>query len=129
MGLPNWSNRERVARFEEYVPIVDQRVSNEVSTCDGQFYRIDGAVMNPRPMQSPRPPIMIAASGPVMLKVATRHADIWNTLSFAQSFEIQMEEICRRALIDRHCAALGRDPARCAARATCSIPAPARAAA
>ena len=112
MGLPNWSNQERVARFKEYVPIVDQLLSNEVTTYHGQFYQVEGAVMNPRPVQRPRPPLMIAANGPVMLKVATRHADIWNTLSFARSFETQMEEIAQRsALIDRHCAALGRDPA------------------
>ncbi len=112
MGLPDWSNQERVARFKEYVPIVDQLLSNEVTTYQGQFYRVDGAVMNPRPVQRPRPPIMIAASGPVMLKIAARHADIWNTLSFAQSFATQIEKIRERsALIDRHCAALGRDPA------------------
>ena len=35
MGLPNWSNRERVARFKEYVPIVDQLLSNEVTTTGG----------------------------------------------------------------------------------------------
>ncbi|MCP4327980.1 MAG: LLM class flavin-dependent oxidoreductase [Alphaproteobacteria bacterium] len=112
MGLPNWGNKERVARFKEYVPIVDQLLSNEVSTYKGQFYEVNGAVMCPRPVQSPRPPIMIAAMGPVMLKIAARHADIWNSLSFAESFESQMEEISERvALIDQHCASLARDPA------------------
>jgi alkanesulfonate monooxygenase SsuD/methylene tetrahydromethanopterin reductase-like flavin-dependent oxidoreductase (luciferase family) len=112
MGLPNWSNKERVARFKEYVPIVDQLLSNEVTTYEGQFYQVRGAVMSPRPVQSPRPPLMIAANGPVMLKIAARHADIWNSLSFAESFETQMAEMRERvALIEKHCASLGRDPA------------------
>ena len=111
MGLPNWSNQERVTRFAEYVPLVAQLLSNEVTTFEGQFYRVDGAVMNPQPVQRPRPPLMIAANGPIMLKIAARHADIWNSLSFAVSFDDQLREIgARAATIDRHCAALRRDP-------------------
>jgi alkanesulfonate monooxygenase SsuD/methylene tetrahydromethanopterin reductase-like flavin-dependent oxidoreductase (luciferase family) len=112
MGLPDWSNQERVARFKEYVRVVDQLLSNEVTTYEGRYYRVDGAVMSPRPVQSPRPPLMIAASGPVMLKIAARHADIWNTVSFAPAFDAQLDEVRERsALIERHCAAFGRDPA------------------
>ena len=111
MGIPNWDNKERVARFGEYVEIVDQLLRNEVTSYDGRFYRIEAAVMNPRPLQKPRPPIMIAAMGPVMLKMAARHADIWNSLSFAAAFDEQMEETRSRiAQIDEHCAAIGRDP-------------------
>jgi alkanesulfonate monooxygenase SsuD/methylene tetrahydromethanopterin reductase-like flavin-dependent oxidoreductase (luciferase family) len=112
MGLPNWSNKERVARLRDYVAIVDQLLSNEVTTYEGAFYRVEGAVMNPRPVQTPRPPIMIAANGPVMLGIAARHADIWNCMSFAASFDAQMDEMADRvAQINRHCEALGRDPA------------------
>lgn len=47
-----------------------------------------------------------------MLRIAARHADIWNSLSFAESFDTQMAEMAERvARIERHCAALGRDPA------------------
>ena len=111
-GLPNWSNKERVARFAEYVEVVDQLLSNEVTTYKGRFYEVNEAVMNPRSPQQPRPPIMIAAMGRVMLKHAARYADIWNSISFAASFEAQLEETRTRvALVDEHCAALGRDPA------------------
>jgi len=111
MGIPNWDNKERVARFGEYVEIVDQLLRNEVTSYEGKFYRIEAAVMNPRPLQKPRPPIMIAAMGPVMLKMAARHADIWNSLSFVEDFDEQMEETRSRiAQIDEHCATIGRDP-------------------
>jgi hypothetical protein len=54
---------------------------------------------------------MIAAMGPVMLKKAARYADIWNSLSFVESFEDQMAETRDRiAKIDAHCAAIDRDP-------------------
>ena len=112
MGVPNWSNKERVARFKEYVEIVDNMLSNEVTTYKGKFYEINGAYMNPRPLQQPRPPIAIAAMGRVMLKHAVCFADTWNSLSFAATFEEQLEETRDRiATVDGHCADLGRNPA------------------
>ncbi len=112
MGIPNWSNKERVARFSEYVEIVDRLLSDEVTSYKGRYYEVNEAVMNPRPVQKPRPPIMIAGMGPVMLKQVARYADIWNSLSFAENFDNQMEETqVRNSQIDAHCEALGRDPA------------------
>jgi len=111
MGIPNWDNKERVARFVEYVEIVDQLMSNEVTSYKGKYYEINEAVMNPRPRQKPRPPIMIAAMGPVMLKKAARYADIWNSLSFVEDFDDQMRETRERIeKVDAHCAAIDRDP-------------------
>ena len=111
MGIPNWSAQERVARFKEYVEIVDQLLSNEVTTYNGRFYEVNDAVMNPRPVQQPRPPIMIAAMGPTMLKIAAQHADIWSSLSFASDFGSQIEETRGRIkFIDEQCAVIGRDP-------------------
>ena len=112
MGIPNWSNRERVARLKEYLEIVDLMLTREVTSYAGRYYTIEEAVMNPRPVQQPRPPIMLAAMGPVMLRRAARYADTWNSLSFAESFDAQMAATRERATrIDEHCAAIGRDPA------------------
>jgi alkanesulfonate monooxygenase SsuD/methylene tetrahydromethanopterin reductase-like flavin-dependent oxidoreductase (luciferase family) len=112
MGVPNWRAKERVARFAEYVELVDQLLSNEVTTYKGRFYEVSDTVMNPRPVQRPRPPLMVAALGPVTLKHAARYADIWNSASFAEAFEAQLEETHGRITrIDDQCAAIGRDPA------------------
>ena len=53
---------------------------------------------------------MIAAMGPVMLRHTRRHADIWNSISFAKTFEEQVEAAAFAAL-DARCAEIGRDPA------------------
>jgi alkanesulfonate monooxygenase SsuD/methylene tetrahydromethanopterin reductase-like flavin-dependent oxidoreductase (luciferase family) len=112
MGIPNWGPKERVARFREYVQAVDLMLSNETSSFHGEYYQIDGAVMNPRPIQKPRPPLVIAALGPVMLKIAAQYADCWDSLSFAAEFDDQLEETRGRiARIDAACEAIGRDPA------------------
>jgi alkanesulfonate monooxygenase SsuD/methylene tetrahydromethanopterin reductase-like flavin-dependent oxidoreductase (luciferase family) len=112
MGIENWSAKERVARFGEYVEIVDRLLSQEETSFKGRFYQVDAAALRPRPVQAPRPPIMIAAMGPAMLGHAARHADIWNSISFAKTFEAQIEETrSRMVAIDARCTALGRDPA------------------
>jgi len=111
MGIPNWSNRERVARFKEYVEIVDQLLSNEVTTYNGRYYKVKEAVMKPRPIQKPRPPITIAAWGPVMMKYAARYADTWNSISSADTLEEQLDETRKRnQLVDKYCLDIGRKP-------------------
>jgi alkanesulfonate monooxygenase SsuD/methylene tetrahydromethanopterin reductase-like flavin-dependent oxidoreductase (luciferase family) len=112
IGIPNWDNPERVARLREYVQIVDLLLSNEVTSFQGDYYQINGAVMNPRPVQSPRPPIVVAALGPKMLDITARHADKWNTISFAETFDAQLAEAAERTKrLDDLCQAQDRDPA------------------
>jgi alkanesulfonate monooxygenase SsuD/methylene tetrahydromethanopterin reductase-like flavin-dependent oxidoreductase (luciferase family) len=74
---------------------------------DGRCYRLTGAVCEPKPVQRPRPPIMIGAGGErSALRVVARHADIWASPAFTA------EEFRRKnAVLDDHCAAIGRDPA------------------
>ncbi|MFN8590450.1 MAG: LLM class flavin-dependent oxidoreductase [Thermomicrobiales bacterium] len=111
-GLPNWSAGERVDRFGEYVEIVHRLLAQEETTFAGRFYQVDGAIMNPRPVQRPRPPLVIAALAPRMLELTARWADIWNSLSFQPDFAAQLAETAARcAAIDAACARIGRDPA------------------
>jgi len=110
-GLPNWEPGERVDRFAEYVDLVGRLLAKEVTTYEGRFYQVDSAIMNPRPLQSPRPPLLVAALGPRMMLLTARYADIWNSLSFQPSFAEQLAETrARGAAIDTACAAIGRDP-------------------
>jgi alkanesulfonate monooxygenase SsuD/methylene tetrahydromethanopterin reductase-like flavin-dependent oxidoreductase (luciferase family) len=111
IGIGDWEPRERVARFGEYVEIVDRLLRDEVTSFKGDYYQVDGAIMNPRPVQSPRPPIMVGALGPVMMRHAARLADTWNSMSFLESFDDQVDETRRRAArMDGLCEALGREP-------------------
>jgi alkanesulfonate monooxygenase SsuD/methylene tetrahydromethanopterin reductase-like flavin-dependent oxidoreductase (luciferase family) len=110
VGTPDWEPSERVARLGEYVQVVDRLLRDEVSSFAGEFYRVDGAIMNPRPVQSPRPPILVGALGPVMIRHAARFADTWNSLSFSEAFEEQVAETRERvALMDEAGEALGRE--------------------
>jgi alkanesulfonate monooxygenase SsuD/methylene tetrahydromethanopterin reductase-like flavin-dependent oxidoreductase (luciferase family) len=112
MGIENWTAKERVARFPEYVEIVEKLFTGGGTTYRGRYYKVEAAALSPPPVQSPRPPIIIGAMGSRMLRHAARYADIWNSLSFAKTFDAQMEETRKRIeTIDAHCVAIGRDPA------------------
>ena len=63
--------------------------------------------MNPLPIQKPRPPIIIAANQPRMLKNAVRYANTWTTLGSAEGLEDVRK---RNTLVDKYCNQLGRDP-------------------
>ncbi len=110
MGIPNWDNAERVDRFGEYVEIVERMLANPQTTYEGRYYRVEGATVH-RAVQSPRPPITIAAMGPRMMRYAAKHADTWNTMSFDADFEVQLAQSAERvSRMASYCEAEGRDP-------------------
>jgi alkanesulfonate monooxygenase SsuD/methylene tetrahydromethanopterin reductase-like flavin-dependent oxidoreductase (luciferase family) len=74
---------------------------------DGRFYRLTGAICEPKPVQRPRPPILIGAAGRRALEVVAEHADIWNCPTRGDVAEFRrLSEV-----LDEQCAAIGRDPA------------------
>lgn len=113
-GVPYWRPSERVARFREFTHLVDALLRHEQTTFAGKYYAATGAMLRPRPVQQPRPPLTIAAHGPATLAVAARYGDTWNSLG-------GMREGDPRAALDatRHrieqlvaaCQRIGRDPA------------------
>ncbi len=111
IGLPNWSNAERAARFGEYIELVGLLLSQELTSFEGRYYQARNAVMNPSSLQSPRVPVVAAALGPTMMSHAARWADTWNTMSFDSDFAAQIDELGTRAQrMNELCTAVGRDP-------------------
>ena len=79
-GIPFDDGATRVARLEEAITVLSALLSGETVTHAGRFYQLDHAQCRPRPIQRPRPPIMIGGTGPRLLALAGRTADI---VSFA----------------------------------------------
>jgi alkanesulfonate monooxygenase SsuD/methylene tetrahydromethanopterin reductase-like flavin-dependent oxidoreductase (luciferase family) len=110
IGIDDWDAGERVGRTAEYIEIVDRLLRDDETSFEGRYYRVHGAIVNPRPVQQPRPPLTVGALGPVMLRHAARLADTWSTMSFSASFDDQLAETRERAaLMDAICAEVGRD--------------------
>jgi alkanesulfonate monooxygenase SsuD/methylene tetrahydromethanopterin reductase-like flavin-dependent oxidoreductase (luciferase family) len=79
VGLETVRPRELVDRLEEQVVMLDALLRGEHVTREEGPHRTRDAYIE-RPIQEPRPPILVAAQGPRALGVAARHADIWNTM-------------------------------------------------
>jgi alkanesulfonate monooxygenase SsuD/methylene tetrahydromethanopterin reductase-like flavin-dependent oxidoreductase (luciferase family) len=111
-GLKYWRAGERVARFKENVEILDRLLRNEVTTYRGRYYSLEETVMNPQPLQKPRPPITIGALGPRMLRIAAQYADAWNTFGGMDLGPTEMLEKVSRdnELLDAYCEEIDRDP-------------------
>jgi alkanesulfonate monooxygenase SsuD/methylene tetrahydromethanopterin reductase-like flavin-dependent oxidoreductase (luciferase family) len=113
-GIPQWSARERSLRFGEFVAILDQMLENEVTTYEGQYYSIQEAIIHPRPIQQPHPPLNIAAHGPRSLRLAALHGDGWNSyypgkdLTPKESSNITRQ---RYEMLKEFAVEAGRDPA------------------
>lgn len=109
VGVPNWDNPERAARFGEYIQIVDELLTSARCSFDGDYYVVDSAAVHVS-IQSPRPPITVAAMGPKMMRYAATHADTWNTMSFgAGAAELLSDAARLKAKMTQACEIVGRD--------------------
>jgi len=120
VGADDWPGPERVARLDEQVDLLDRLLRGETIENHAGFSPTTAAVVE-RPLQVPRPPIVIAGSGPLLLDLAARRADGWNTLGgqpMRGSGRPALPRDDAVAVTGRHVAALaeacrrvGRDPA------------------
>jgi alkanesulfonate monooxygenase SsuD/methylene tetrahydromethanopterin reductase-like flavin-dependent oxidoreductase (luciferase family) len=103
-GIPFPEPRELVARFREAVEVVDSLLRNEYTTYEGQYYQLKDAAFRPPAVQQPRPPLTLGAHGRQMLKIVAQYADRWNSHGTVEEMR------ARNAILDEHCATIGRDP-------------------
>jgi alkanesulfonate monooxygenase SsuD/methylene tetrahydromethanopterin reductase-like flavin-dependent oxidoreductase (luciferase family) len=112
-GVEPEPSAERVGRFREFVELIDRLLRTEVTTYRGRYFWCDEAETIPGPVQSPRPPITVAAHGPKMMRIAAEFGDGWSSWG---GYDIQTEEQFfavtrdRSAHFDDLCVSLGRDP-------------------
>jgi F420-dependent oxidoreductase-like protein len=81
-GIPFPSLRERFDRFEEQLAIITglwETPPGKTFDFEGAHYRIAGSPALPKPVQRPRPPIIIGGTGAKRTpKLAARYADEFN---------------------------------------------------
>ena len=104
-GIPLFDPPERVDRFSEALEIIDPLLRGETVSYEGRHYRLAEARLRPLPVQSPRPPLMLGAHRPRMLRICARFADLWNSGGTVG------EMAARNRILDGACERIGRDPA------------------
>jgi probable F420-dependent oxidoreductase len=76
LGLPFDSGAVRVARLADSLGILKALLAGQRVATGGTAYSVADAEVSPLPVQQPRPPILVAASGRQLLSLAGREADI-----------------------------------------------------
>jgi probable F420-dependent oxidoreductase len=75
-GILKDSPGTQVSRFEEAVQVIKGLLGEQPLTFAGKHYTINGYNMLPKPVQHPRPPLLIGGGGRRMLALAVREAEI-----------------------------------------------------
>jgi len=98
--------RDRLGMLREGVNIFQQAWTTGSATLDGKYYQVDGAIVEPRPIQTGRSgiPLWIAGGGEkVTLKIAAQYADYTNFAGDPEGFKAKSD------ILAAHCEKLGRD--------------------
>ncbi len=106
-GLPFHDVEHRWQLLEEQVPIVHGLLTEDTFSFEGRHYRLDGADQLPKPVQRPRPPIILGGRtvGPRMQALIGGYADEFNTVGGTPS-----DVATRFARARAGVKAAGRDP-------------------
>jgi F420-dependent oxidoreductase-like protein len=99
---------DRLRMLGEALQIVTTMWTEPYASFEGQFYKVSGAINEPKPVQKPHPPIWIGGEGEkVTLKLAAKYADATN---FGSGWDMDYYEH-KLEVLGAHCDAIGRDPA------------------
>jgi F420-dependent oxidoreductase-like protein len=106
-GVPFPPLSERFERLEETLQICHQMWSDDDGPYGGTYYQLAETVCSPKPVSTPRPPILIGGSGErKTLRLVARYADACNL------FATEPAEVAHKIeVLERHCVDEDRDPA------------------
>lgn len=104
-GLNLGTIGSRIRLLREQVEVMVALFTQERANYRGNFYSLDDAQFEPKPLQKPYPMLAIGGRSPSILKAAARYADMWDAHG---SFEVVSE---KSRELDRICIELARDPA------------------
>jgi F420-dependent oxidoreductase-like protein len=105
-GFPFPPLGARMSMLEEQLEIITRQWTEDEFSFEGRHYRLDRCPALPKPLQRPRPPIVVGGSGmPRTVAAAVRYADEYNMLDATP-------QGCRalRRTLDEACERAGRDP-------------------
>jgi F420-dependent oxidoreductase-like protein len=97
--------RERLDRLDEAAAVIKLLLTEQRASFQGRYYQLHDALCEPKPVQRPRPPLLIGGGGEQRtLRVVAKHADEWNG-------EVGPSGMARKiAVLHEHCRQIGRDP-------------------
>jgi F420-dependent oxidoreductase-like protein len=105
LGVPFPPLAERFERLEEAIQICLQMWSDNDGPYQGRHNQLAETICSPRPLQQPRPPILIGGSGErKTLRLVAQYADACNLFATSADHVRHKLDVLRR-----HCDDVGRD--------------------
>jgi F420-dependent oxidoreductase-like protein len=104
-GIDFFTTKERLERLEEACQVVRGLLDDERANFAGDFYRLEAAPNEPKPMQQKLPLLVGGGGEKVTMRIAATYADEWNCWGTP---ELHAQ---KRTVLEGHCETLGRDPA------------------
>lgn len=117
LGGQPWSPRERADRLRDFTALLDRLLTEPAVTHDEGHYKAHEARTIPGPVQSPRVPFAIAATGPRGLRLTARYGQSWVTTGDDALDDGATPADARDAVraqvqrLEAACVEAGRDPA------------------
>jgi F420-dependent oxidoreductase-like protein len=95
---------ERLRMLREALQVLKAMWTLEQAEFEGKYYRLRGAINEPKPVQKPHPPIWIGGAGEkVTLKLVAQYGDACNFNADVQTVRHKLD------VLREHCEAVGRD--------------------
>lgn len=104
-GIPFYTVAERLRRLDEACQVIKSLFGEKESNFAGRYYQLEGAWLEPKPVQQPLPLLIGGGGEQVTLKITARYADEWNVWGTPDVLAHKM------SILDGHCRDVGRDPA------------------
>ena len=95
---------ERLSRLDEACQVIKALLTQERTTFRGRHFHLEEAPLEPKAVQQPLPLLVAGGGERVTLRIAARWADQWNAWGDVDTIRSKL------GVLDRHCAAVGRDP-------------------
>jgi F420-dependent oxidoreductase-like protein len=94
----------RIGQLEEALQLILKMWSEPRATFHGKYFNIQDAILEPKPVQKPHPPIMIGGSGEQLtLRAVARWGDACNIFGDAATVKAKFD------ILRGHCDKIGRD--------------------
>ena len=100
-GYSHWDDpKTRVSKTEEGLKLILQMWKEPVVDFKGKYYHAKGAILEPKPVQKPHPPLLFGGVGRKMLEMAGRYADIvhipqWASMPYEKAKMVVQQEAKR----------------------------------